>query len=61
MTTLLVTGGCGFIGSNFIRLQLETYPDQAILNVDKMTYAGKPANLAVVDRDKRSAFCRGGI
>jgi dTDP-glucose 4,6-dehydratase len=43
---LLVTGGCGFIGSNFIRMLLRDVPDSFICNVDKLTYAGNPANLA---------------
>jgi dTDP-glucose 4,6-dehydratase len=43
---LLVTGGCGFIGSNFIRHVLEHYAQTFITNVDALTYAGNPANLA---------------
>ena len=35
---ILVTGGCGFIGSNFIHYLLETYPQDSIINVDKLTY-----------------------
>jgi dTDP-glucose 4,6-dehydratase len=42
---LLVTGGCGFIGSNFVRLLLTSRPDWTIHNVDALTYAGNPANL----------------
>ena len=45
---LLVTGGCGFIGSNFIRHVLEHYGPEMITNVDALTYAGNPANLAGV-------------
>ena len=45
---LLVTGGCGFIGSNFIRYALEHYGPVLITNVDSLTYAGNPANLAGV-------------
>ncbi len=45
---LLVTGGCGFIGSNFIRHVLEHYSTAMIANVDALTYAGNPANLAGV-------------
>ncbi|MFV0444444.1 MAG: NAD-dependent epimerase/dehydratase family protein, partial [Planctomycetaceae bacterium] len=40
MSTLLVTGGCGFIGSNFIRLVLESEPQTSVVNLDKLTYAG---------------------
>ena len=45
---LLVTGGAGFIGANFIRYWLRHYPDDAIVNLDKLTYAGNLANLAGV-------------
>ena len=40
MQTILVTGGCGFIGSNFIRMELAAHPELSIINVDKLTYAG---------------------
>ncbi len=46
---MLVTGGAGFIGSNFIRFVLETRPEAAIMNVDALTYAGSPANLDGLD------------
>lgn len=46
---LLVTGGAGFIGSNFIRFALEASPDAAIMNVDALTYAGTRANLEGLD------------
>src|SRR5206468_12988421 len=61
MPTLLVTGGCGFIGANFIRWQLATYSDQKIVNVDKLTYAGNPENLADVAFDSRYVFKLGDI
>ena len=61
MKTLLVTGGCGFIGSNFIRQQLQTYADIAIVNVDKLTYAGNLENLADIENDPRYRFERGDI
>ena len=44
----LVTGGCGFIGSNFVRLVLDHYQPELLINVDALTYAGNPANLAGV-------------
>ncbi len=47
---LLVTGGCGFIGSNFIRYVLEHYGPAMITNVDALTYAGNPANVADVQK-----------
>jgi dTDP-glucose 4,6-dehydratase len=42
---ILVTGGCGFIGSNFIRYILQHYKPASVTNVDALTYAGNPANL----------------
>ncbi len=53
MKCLVVTGGCGFIGSNFVRDQLERYPAQSIINIDKLTYAGNPENLTDVEKDPR--------
>jgi dTDP-glucose 4,6-dehydratase len=58
---LLVTGGSGFIGSNFIRHVLATHADDRVVNLDKLTYAGNPANLADLERDPRYAFVRGDI
>jgi dTDP-glucose 4,6-dehydratase len=58
---LLVTGGSGFIGSNFIRWVLNEHPDDRIVNLDKLTYAGNPANLADVEADPRYAFVHGDI
>jgi dTDP-glucose 4,6-dehydratase len=61
MLPVLVTGGCGFIGSNFIRHLLETDPDTRVINFDQLTYAGNLANLAGVDADPRYRFVRGDI
>ena len=61
MTTWLVTGGLGFIGSHFIRIALRERPGLSILNFDAMTYAANPANLADVERDPRYHFFRGNI
>ena len=58
---LLVTGGAGFIGSHFIRHILRTYPDYRVVNLDKLTYAGNPANLAEVQRNRRYRFVKGDI
>ncbi len=58
---LLVTGGCGFIGSNFIRYFLKTYPDASIINVDKLTYAGNLGNLSDLSHSVRYHFIRGDI
>ncbi|MDP3985835.1 MAG: dTDP-glucose 4,6-dehydratase, partial [Candidatus Veblenbacteria bacterium] len=58
---LLVTGGAGFIGSNFIRYMLGKYPDLEVVNFDKLTYAGNLDNLADVSKDKRYRFVQGDI
>ncbi|MEX0884890.1 MAG: dTDP-glucose 4,6-dehydratase [Phycisphaeraceae bacterium] len=59
--TLLVTGGCGFIGSNFIRFVLDRRPGVQIINLDALTYSGNPENLANVEADARYRFVRGDI
>jgi len=58
---VLVTGGCGFIGSNFIRYLLKTYPDVSLINVDKLTYAGNLENLTDLSSSPRYHFIRGDI
>jgi dTDP-glucose 4,6-dehydratase len=58
---VLVTGGAGFIGSNFIRLLLASRPDVRITNLDRLTYAGNLENLADVAADSRLTFVRGDI
>jgi dTDP-glucose 4,6-dehydratase len=58
---LLVTGGAGFIGSNFIRHVLAAHPDDTVVNLDKLTYAGNPANLADVEENPRYSFVHGDI
>ncbi len=59
--TLLVTGGCGFIGSNFIHYWLEKYSDSQIINLDKLTYAGNPDNLRDIENDPRYSFVKGDV
>ncbi len=61
MRPLLVTGGCGFIGGNFIRFLLETEPEVAVLNFDALTYAGNLANLADLADHPRYQFFHGDI
>ena len=61
MKTILVTGGCGFIGSNFIRLERELDPDLRIVNIDKLTYAGNLENLAGFESDNNYVFVKGDI
>ncbi len=58
---ILVTGGCGFIGSNFIKYVLNTYPDYHIVNFDNLTYAGNPENLKDIENDPRYTFVKGDI
>ena len=59
--TVLVTGGCGFIGTNFIRLILESRPDWRVVNLDRLTYAGNLENLKDVADHPRYRFIRGDI
>jgi dTDP-glucose 4,6-dehydratase len=58
---LLVTGGAGFIGSNFVRRVLTRHPGSRVTVLDKMTYAGNRANLRDVERDPRFTFVEGDI
>lgn len=58
---MLITGGAGFIGSNFIRHILQKYPDYQVVNFDKLTYAGNLDNLTDVATDSRYQFIKGDI
>ncbi len=58
---LLVTGGAGFIGSNFIRHVLSAHPEDSVVNLDKLTYAGNLQNVADVADDPRYRFVHGDI
>lgn len=58
---ILVTGGAGFIGSNFIRYILREHPDWYIVNLDKLTYAGNLANLKDIEGNPHYRFIRGDI
>jgi dTDP-glucose 4,6-dehydratase len=58
--TILVTGGCGFIGSNFVRYMLRHY-DYRVINVDKLTYAGNLENLSDVSDHSQYEFVKGDI
>jgi dTDP-glucose 4,6-dehydratase len=58
---LLVTGGCGFIGSNFVHYYLKKYPEDSLVNVDKLTYAGNLKNLSAPSLSPRYVFIRGDI
>ena len=61
MKTYLVTGGSGFIGSNFVRQMLQNDTNCHIVNLDKLTYAGNPANLVDIEMDERYSFVHGDI
>lgn len=61
MRNILVTGGLGFIGSNFIQYIFEKYPDICIYNLDAMTYAANPGNLKNIENSSRYIFINGDI
>ena len=61
MKSILVTGGAGFIGSNFVRYALEMEPDCVVVNLDAMTYAGHPENLVDLPDSDRHIFVEGDI
>ena len=58
---ILITGGCGFIGSNFIRYMIKKYPACKIINLDKLTYAGNKENLKDIEKKKNYKFVKGDI
>ncbi len=58
---LLVTGGAGFIGSEFVRMTVRDHPDDSVIVLDKLTYAGNERNLELVRHDPRFRFVRGDI
>ena len=58
---LLITGGAGFIGANFIRYVRSTHPDYHIINLDKLTYAGNLENLKDIENSPNYTFIRGDI
>ena len=61
MVKVLVTGGAGFIGSNFVRYALQAHPDWQVTNLDKLTYAGRMENLHDVIDNPRHTFVHGDI
>lgn len=58
---VLVTGGAGFMGSNFVKYILNKYPDYEVINLDKLTYAGNLENLKEVENNTRYRFIKGDI
>jgi dTDP-glucose 4,6-dehydratase len=61
MAKVFVTGGCGFIGSHFVRMLLHTEPTLKVVNFDALTYAGNLANLADVERHPNYTFIKGNV
>jgi dTDP-glucose 4,6-dehydratase len=59
--TILVTGGCGFIGSCFVLQQMKQYPDIRLINLDVLTYAGNPDNVKEVASDPRYTFVQADV
>ncbi|MCJ7508175.1 MAG: GDP-mannose 4,6-dehydratase, partial [candidate division Zixibacteria bacterium] len=58
---LLVTGGAGFIGSNFIRYILKEHPNYQVINLDKLTYAGNLDNLSDIEKNENHTFVKGDV
>ena len=58
---ILITGGCGFIGSNFIRYYLKEHPEDKVINLDKLTYAGNLSNLKDIEKNPHYHFIKGDI
>lgn len=61
MTKLLITGGAGFIGSNFVKYMLNKYPDYEIINLDALTYCGNLENLSDIESNPNYRFIKGDI
>ena len=61
MKTILVTGGAGFIGSNFVKLMLDKYPNYKIINIDALTYAGNLENLEDIEDNENYIFIKADI
>jgi len=61
LKTVLITGGAGFIGSNFVKYMLKTHPEDHFVNLDLLTYAGNLENLSDIEENERYTFVKGDI
>ncbi len=61
MKTILVTGGAGFIGSNFLKMMVDKYPEYNLINIDTLTYAGNLENLSDIDTASNYTFVKADI
>jgi len=61
MRNLLITGGAGFIGSHVVRLFVCKYPHYQVVNLDKLTYAGNPANVSDIAQEPNYRFVKADI
>lgn len=61
MTSVLITGGCGFIGSHFIKMMLNKYPNYTIVNLDALTYAGDTFKMSSIKNNEKYIFIKGDI
>lgn len=61
MKTILITGGAGFIGSNFVKLMLDRHPEYKIINIDALTYAGNLETLKDIDTNPNYEFIKADI
>ena len=61
MSKLLITGGAGFIGSNFVLYWIKNHPEDIVINFDKLTYAGNLENLVSIEKNPNHVFIQGDI
>ena len=61
MTRILITGGAGFIGSNFVKYMLDKHPEYELINFDALTYCGNLENLKDIENNEKYTFVKGDI